>query len=404
MRKAHDQSRPSAHRVGMSLRLETHPSPPLITLQELPFAARLSSDLHDSSDPLSGTREHVDATSDYMELLTRLWSSGRVNPSQEDEEIAKREAFNHASDLASAMRNMRVDKAAPPELRPWDTARIAEVAFFGAGFVRAWYFSALDGTLRRKGRQKTSCADLLSSFVKHSNSKSGGVTAVAVFQPKHSDKASMIPLDSPTLNWLLDNEGDALRRREPLRALLRYKKPRGECDAVLRFDWREKVSDWEMRRSRVPLACLAPLWLKLTTHGPAMAFSERERYVPAAALAVCKETCRQLAFRVGNRERQGSLRVVADFRLMGGDKVELMWATLPNSDDSIPTAHLPSSMPYAELKRTFEAHSEPPGVSELLGSSQGTRRRSLIPPCESSHESKAQLNFSRFFVCSGCGK
>ena len=57
--------------------------------------------------------------------------------------------------------------------------------------------------------------------------------------------------------------------------------------------------------------------------GPAMAHSVRERYVPAAALQKCRNTCAALAERLlrhnkpQGSEVQGSLRVVADFRLHG---------------------------------------------------------------------------------------
>eukprot|EP00966_Prymnesium_polylepis_P211270 4892519-Prymnesium_polylepis.1 len=106
-----------------------------------------------------------------------------------------------------------------------------------------------------------------------------------------------------------------------------------------------------------------------------MAFSEAERYVPAPALARCRDACRELAMRLGSRAAQGSLRVVADFRLLGGDKVELVWASLPRSDDPIPVAHFPASMPCASLRRpsdgpperpTFESTGGPPAAPSAV--------------------------------------
>ena len=34
--------------------------------------------------------------------------------------------------------------------KEWDASPITEVAFFTQGFVRGWYFTARDGTLRKK--------------------------------------------------------------------------------------------------------------------------------------------------------------------------------------------------------------------------------------------------------------
>ena len=260
--------------------------------------------------------EAIDPTSDYRNALLRLWSSGRS------------------------------------QAGPFQHSQIAEVAFFSDGFVQDWFFSSCDGTLRRKSRQNQNTACVLAHFLRRADPRGGGVVAVAVFQPRDALVVSVHPMDAALIEWLLDDAGPALKRREPLRALLLYRRPRGDHDAVLRYDWREKISDWEMRRSRAPILSGAPLWLRLTTHGPAMAHSERERYVPAAALLKCNTTCTAIAARLLSRTQQeGSLRVVADFRLLSGGRVELIWASFPPSDVAIPSAHFPASMPVASLRR-----------------------------------------------------
>ena len=245
-------------------------------------------------------RDAVDPSNDYMDLLHQLWTSGRSSAGSWDTGTNMDTVTNNAG--------------------PWDTTQIAEVAFLSQGFIADWFFSSLDGTLRRKGRPNQNISHLRERFMQQADPRAGGVIAIAIFQPKDALVVSVLPVDATLIMWLLSEDGAGLKRREPLRALIQYRRPRGDHDSVLRFDWREKITDWEMRRSRVPIISDAPLWLRLTTHGPAMAHSERERYVPAAALQKCRDTCAALAARLLSQPKGGSIRVVADFRLLGMTK------------------------------------------------------------------------------------
>ena len=110
----------------------------------------------------------------------------------------------------------------------WSGAPIAEVAFFRHGFVRAWYFTARDGVLKRKTRKSLSVEELARSFCKGTPISSsitptendpGEVVALAVFGPNGvMDEAGrrnsrVAPLERAPLKWLLETQ-DATRRHE----------------------------------------------------------------------------------------------------------------------------------------------------------------------------------------------
>lgn len=255
-------------------------------VSELPDRGHVQGILNNDADACCAShRASVDPTSDYMKLLRQMWDSGK-------------------SDVG-----------------PWDFARVAEIAFLRNGYIQEWFFSAKDRALRRKATPNRTIVRLREWLVSRADPRAGGVVAVAVFHPHDAPFSSVLPVDAQLLTWLLDEA--APKRREPLRALIKYSRPRGEYDAVLRYDWREKITDWEMRRSRVSIVSDAPLWLRLTTHGAAMGHSEKERYVPSTALQKCRNTCAALAERLLSRAEHRSLRVVADFRLLGMPKARL---------------------------------------------------------------------------------
>ena len=236
---------------------------------------------------------------------------------------------------------------------------IAEVAFFTHGFVRAWYFTARDGTLRRKMTKHLSIAELakhlcagkpLPSSITPTDNDPGDVVALAVFGPGGKMDAagrkgsSVAALERGPLCWLL-NPDDAKRRSE-LQAIVRYVRPRGGRESVLRFDWRAQVSSYELRSACAPLQAgssntIVPAYQRLSTHGPAMCFSQKEKHVPVAAVERATEVCARLAARVVGADcPREHVRICADFKLLGGDEIVLQWAACVGSDAVCTPEHM----------------------------------------------------------------
>ncbi|KAL1515274.1 hypothetical protein AB1Y20_001906 [Prymnesium parvum] len=363
------QGRPAAHRMSSFLALEPPPAPPLPAPAAPPPAAPALHSLARVGP--------IDPSADYMELLLELWHAAQ--PPHPPLPSRSSQALWDAvrAELPLLSRATPPPAAAPAAAAP-SAPRISEVAFFSSGCVSMWFFTARDGSLRRKSRAKANCAALLDSLASRGDRRAGGVLALALFQPEACAVTHAAPLDAAALAALLGASAPSAARRHSLRALLRYTKPRGEHDAVLRFDWREKICGWELRRAVAPLGGGGALWARLCTHGPAASCSARERFAPPRALDECRRVCRELAARRGGRRR-----VVADFRLLPRDGVELVWAVFPQPAEPPPLGQLPASMPC--LPPRHDAPEEP---------REGGR-----------HAVRAlTLNASRFFVCPSCGK
>ena len=142
----------------------------------------------------------------------------------------------------------------------WTSCPVADVAFFDKGFVRAWFFTAKDGALRKKKKKSLGVNELASAFGRGTDSGfETGVVALAMFGPNGKlDEAgrrnsSVAPLDRNALRWLLDQRDSS--RRSELQAILKYIQPRGEREAVLRFDWRAQVCSFELRSAMAPRCC-----------------------------------------------------------------------------------------------------------------------------------------------------
>ena len=93
----------------------------------------------------------------------------------------------------------------------WSAAPLTDVAFFTQGFVRAWYFTARDGTLRKKRMKSLGVSELAAAFSKgESSGHEEDVVAYAVFGPNGVMDAagragsSVAPLERASLRWLLD--------------------------------------------------------------------------------------------------------------------------------------------------------------------------------------------------------
>jgi hypothetical protein len=232
------------------------------------------------------------------------------------------------------------------------THPIADVAFFTAGCVRAWFFTAKDGTLRKKTKKNTVVAQLRDHFASARGGALGNVVALAVFQPgsltEFSGPPAVVPLDFAALHWLLD-VNDAKRRIE-LRAITRYV-PSGEREAVLRFDWRAHVCSFECRLSCYPLqAASVPLNQRLSTHCAALCHSQKAKHVPTSAVKQAATVCASLAALLLERREPEARRICADFKLLGGNRVVLIWAAAPSADATpFPAAGFPSSMPATSL-------------------------------------------------------
>ena len=242
----------------------------------------------------------------------------------------------------------------------WRGCTVCDVAFFTQGFVRAWYFTARDGTLRKKRMKNLGVQELVAAF---GAGKSVGleeeVVALGIFGPTGiMDAAGRVgstvaPLERATLRWLLDRRDSS--RRKQLHAVLRYVRPRGERESVLRFDWRAQVTSYELRSSMAPLksastASIVPAHVRLATHGDTnLLHSCKEKHVPTAAVREAAQVCATLAERVQPGVPRERVRVCADFKLLGGSKVVLLWAATPPPEAAFPSPEFPSSMPCASM-------------------------------------------------------
>ena len=268
----------------------------------------------------------------------------------------------------------------------WSASPVTDVAFFTQGFVRAWYFTARDGTLRKKRMKSLGVSELAAAFSKgESSGHEEDVVAYAVFGPNGVMDAagragsSVAPLERASLRWLLDQRDSSRRKR--LQAILKYVRPRGERESVLRFDWRAQVCSFELRSSVFPLkaassASAVPPYNRLSTHGPALVHSQKEKHVTAAAVREASAICERLAQRILPHVARDRARVCADFKLLGGDRVQLMWASTPPPDATYPSTDFPASMPCATLPS--EAAGERPAShveDHLLVPQPSSRRR-----------------------------
>ena len=241
----------------------------------------------------------------------------------------------------------------------WNSCPFADVAFFDQGFLRAWFFTDKSGALRKKRVKSLGVNELSAAFGKgESHGLEQEVVALAVFGPSGKMDAegragsNVSPLDRNSLRWLLDQRFSA--RRAELQAILKYVAPRGEREAVLRFDWRAQVCSFELRSAMAPLkspssASVVPAHQRLATHGPALVHSYKEKHVPHAAVKEAAAVCEAIAARLMPHTERDQVRVCADFKLLGGDKVVLTWASLPAAADVFPNSDFPASMPHKEL-------------------------------------------------------
>ena len=119
------------------------------------------------------------------------------------------------------------------------------------------------------------------------------VVALAIFGPNGTMDAhgransKVATLEAAQLRWLLDPR-DSTRRNE-LMAVVKYIRPRGDREAVLRFDWRAQVRNYELRSACAPLhapssASVVGPAERLATHSPALCHSYKEKHVPQAAV------------------------------------------------------------------------------------------------------------------------
>ena len=221
--------------------------------------------------------------------------------------------------LSVLWRSAFAEEADEEEAKAYAGCTIADVAFFHHGFVRAWYFTARDGTLRRKSNKKLSVVELTNFLCRGAPQPSsitptpddpGEVVAVGLFGPggamdaKGRQGSALAALERGPLRWLLE-PNDTGRRRE-LQAIIKYVRPRGEREAVLRFDWRAQVCSFELRSANAPLqagstATIVPAYQRLSTHGPALCHSGKEKHVPPAAVREASAVCESLAERLIER-------------------------------------------------------------------------------------------------------
>ena len=85
--------------------------------------------------------------------------------------------------------------------------------------------------------------------------------------------------------------------------IIKYVRPRGEREAVLRVDWRRQVCSYELRSACAPLvagstATIVPAYQRLSTHHPAFYHSQKEKHVPTAAVREASAVCEGLAARL----------------------------------------------------------------------------------------------------------
>ena len=339
--------------------------------------------------------------------------------------------------------------------KPWTTAPVGEAAFFHHGFVRAWYFTARDGALRKKAKKSLSVAELckhccrgspMPSSITPTPGDPGEVVALAIFGPNGvMDEpgrrgSTVAALERGPLRWLLDPNDNA-RRRE-LQAIVKYVRPRGDREAVLRFDWRAQVCSFELRCATVPLqspsnASIVPAYQRLSTFSPALYHSEKEKHVPPPAVREASAVCEALAARlVDPQVARDQVRICADFKLLGGDKIVLIWAATASADAVFPAHAFPASMPAAAKLPLSEPPAKQPVNVQLLlpqprrpkrsdddddDPSASSRKPPLtsrpnmaLTPAPSAAARGATgsarrapgvgLMCSRFFVCRGCGR
>lgn len=332
--------------------------------------------------------------------------------------------------------------------KEWDASPITEVAFFTQGFVRGWYFTARDGTLRKKKMKSLGVSELATAFARgESTGFEEDVVAYAIFGPNGVMDAagragsSVAPLERASLHWLLDQR-DSSRRRE-LQAILKYVRPRGRHEAVLRFDWRAQVCSFELRSSISPIksassASVVPPYQRLSTHGPALVHSQKETHVTVAAVREASAVCEKLAERLQPDVPRDRARVCADFKLLGGDRVLLMWASMPAPGAVFPASDFPASMPCATIPKIAVAEAKAPQVDHALlvpharrpdagvsvseappasGAVSALTARPVCPGFSIMHGGPSSLDpnsprripgaglmCSRYFVCRGCGR
>lgn len=324
----------------------------------------------------------------------------------------------------------------------WRGAPIAEIAFFRHGFVRAWYFTARDGTLKRKMKKSLSVVELakqlckgkpLASAVTPVEHDPGEVVALAVFGPggimdlPGRRGSSVAALERDPLCWLLD--GNYAERRHELQAVVKYVRPRGDREAVLRFDWRAQVSSYELRSAMAPLQAgsshtIVPAYQRMSTHGPVMYYSQKERHVSALAVREASAVCAGLAAKVVEADvSREDVRICADFKLLGGDRIVLLWASREGPEEIFPMYAFPSSMASAKLPKEMQI--APPRAPVSLGVLQpqprnrqggdadggdgpGSARGSGSLSARAANPIRKVpgigLMCSQFFVCRGCGR
>ena len=278
------------------------------------------------------------------------------------------------------------------QMGEWNSCPVADVAFFDKGFVRAWFFTAKDGALRKKRKKSLGVNELAVAFGKgQSSGLEQEIVALAVFGPNGKmDEAgrrnsSVAPLDRNALHWLLEQR-DSSRRTE-LQAIVKYVPPRGEREAVLRFDWRAQVCSFELRSSMAPLKAasslsVVPPYQRLATHAPALVHSYKEKHVPASAVKECAAICQALAARLLPDLPRDQVRVCADFKLLGGDRVVLAWASVPSANAVFPGTDFPASMPSKALPAVAHAPRAAAGAKGGKGTSSPSPPRGGGTPRE----------------------
>ena len=288
---------------------------------------------YDQPDTLDKLALHSLPQGSYWELVQTLWRSGLPTASSSLDEEA-------------------VDNS-------WYGCAFADVAFFSDGFIREWFFTSKDGSLRKKRPKSLGVQELAAAFGRgQSHGIEEEVVALGVFSPEGRmdtqarAKSTVAPLERAQLRWLLD--GRDASRRTNLAAVLKYVRPRGDREAVLRFDWRAQVCSYELRSACAPLnapssASMAPAYQRLATHSGALLHSYKERHVPALAVKEAAAVCEALAARLRPTMRRDQVRVCADFKLLGGDRIVLAWVSMPPADAVFPSTDFPSSMPAAPV-------------------------------------------------------
>ena len=285
----------------------------------------------------------------------------------------------------------------------WRSCPVADVAFFTEGYVRAWFFTSKDGVLKRKKKSSLGVHELADAFAKgQSSGHEEEVVALAVFSPggrmdaASRAKSTVAPLERAELRWLLDHKHGS--RRDDLQAILKYVKPLGYHEAVLRFDWHAHVTSYEMRSACNPIKAtsslsVVPAYVRLATHSSAVLHSQKANHVADAAVREASAVCEALAARLRPGMPRDQVRVCADFKLLGGEKIVLIWVAMPPSNVVFPATDFPASLPGATqlldsgVARTYSAR---PG-SARPGSARSSSAR---PGSAASHVSSCAAGAS----------